>query len=43
MQSAQKMNENRSKHFPIMGVGYGMLSMVKSQLFEHETLESFRA
>ena len=36
---AQNHNEQHDQHFPIMGVGYGMLSMIKSQMYEDVQLE----
>ena len=32
LQWSQKHNEEEGKHFPIMGIGYGMLAMLKSQM-----------
>lgn len=31
---SQLHNEKEANHFPILGVGYGFLSMLKSQIFD---------
>ena len=38
---AQAHNEKESHHFPILGVGYGMLAMLKSQITSEIQLEAF--
>lgn len=40
---AQQHQEKESKHFPILGVGYGMMSMIKSQMREVSLLQNFEA
>lgn len=39
---AQAHNERKKKHFPVLGVGYGALSMMKSQLMMGEQLSEFK-
>ena len=36
---AQRHNEAAEKHFPILGVGYGMQAMVKSQMADDFYME----
>jgi hypothetical protein len=40
---AQKHNEKEAQHFPILGVGYGALSMLKSQMIDHKDFTPFHA
>ena len=35
---SQSFNEVEDQHFPIMGVGYGMLSLIKSQMYDDKEL-----
>jgi hypothetical protein len=35
---AQTHNEEQDKHFPVMGVGYGCLAMMRSQMRNEFTL-----
>ena len=36
LSDAQIMNEKSNKHFPILGVGYGMFSMIKTQIYDDQ-------
>jgi hypothetical protein len=38
---SQKHNEKEAQHFPILGVGYGSLAMLKSQMTDHKDFTSF--
>jgi gamma-glutamyl hydrolase len=40
---AQEHNEKEAQHFPVLGVGYGFLSLMKSQLNDGWTFEDFNA
>lgn len=40
---AQVHNEAEANHFPILGVGYGMQALVKSQIRDDRLMEEFRA
>ena len=39
---AQKHNEKEALHFPILGVGYGSLAMMKSQMIEHRDFDEVK-
>jgi hypothetical protein len=43
IQWAQLHNEDENSHFPIMGVGYGFLSLMKSQMDDDVQLSQFEA
>jgi len=40
---AQDHNEKEANHFPVLGVGYGMVSLIKSQLADDDHLGTFEA
>jgi len=39
---AQKHNEHEAQHFPILGVGYGSLAMLRSQMVDQKDFTMFR-
>ena len=43
LQWAQRHNEKESQHFPVLGVGYGNLALIKSQLNDEHEFDSFKA
>lgn len=43
MKWAQLHNEQEFKHFPVLAVGYGFLSLMKSQMSEETEFDAFKA
>jgi len=43
LQWAQNHHVQEGKHFPVMGVGYGFLSLIKSQMRDTVELKDFEA
>ena len=43
LQWAQRHNEKESNHFPVLGVGYGSLALIKSQLNDDHDFHKFTA